>query len=147
MLQRERQSRQYMTSWKWKIPLTKPVYFEQKQKLKINPYILGCLIGDGCLTQGTPRITSSDDFILNKFRDFCYIRDLSFKKVSGSSYDYSISGKKRGNLMVKNTLTKDLKKLGLYGLSSHNKFIPRAYKYASIDNRWKLIRLNGYGWK
>lgn len=130
----------YNDRWKWKIPLTKPVYFEQKQKLKINPYILGCLIGDGGLTQGTPRITSSDDFIINKFRDFCYTRDLSFKKVSGSSYDYSISGKTRGNLMTRNTLTRDLKKLALYGLSSHGKFIPRAYKYASIDNRWKLIR-------
>lgn len=137
----------YNDRWKWKIPLTKPVYFQhrrstitQKQKLSINPYILGCLIGDGCLTQGTPKITSSDDFILNKFRDFAHIRNLSFKKVSGSSYDYTISGKKDGNLMVRNTLTKDLKKLKLYGASSHTKFIPDAYKYASIENRWKLIR-------
>lgn len=130
----------YNDRWKWKIPLTKPVYFKQKKKPIIDPYILGCLIGDGGLTQGTPRITSSDKFIVNKFKDFAYARNLSFKKVSGSDYDYTISGNTKGGVMVRNTLTKDLRKLGLYGISSHGKFIPGTYKYTSVNNRWKLIR-------
>jgi RecA/RadA recombinase len=128
----------YNDRWRWKIPLTKPVYFKQKNKLIIDPYILGCLIGDGGLTQKTPRFTTSDKFIVNKFRSFCQQKGLSFKHVD--RYDYTISGKIDSNILVKNTLTRDLKRLGLMGCGSHNKFIPTSYKYASINNRISLIR-------
>jgi RecA/RadA recombinase len=130
----------YNDRWKWKIPLTKPVYFRQKKKLIIDPYILGCLIGDGCLTQKTPRLASADDFIIKKFADFVSTRNLTIRKVTGSLCDYVISTKKTGELLVKNTLTRDLKKLKLYGHNAHTKFIPTNYKYSSIKNRWKLIR-------
>jgi RecA/RadA recombinase len=128
----------YNDRWKWKIPLTKPVYFKQKNKLIIDPYILGCLIGDGGLTQKTPRFTTSDKFIANKFRSFCQQKGLSFKHID--RYDYSISGKIDSNILVKNTLTRDLKRLGLMGCNSHNKFIPASYKYVSLNNRLALIR-------
>ena len=128
----------YNDRWKWKIPLTKPVYFKQKKKLVIDPYILGCLIGDGGLTQKTPRLTTSDVFIKNKFKAFCQKRGLSFKHVD--RYDYNISGKVESNVLVKNTLTRDLKRLGIMGCGSHSKFIPSAYKYASVTNRLSLVR-------
>ena len=128
----------YNDRWKWKIPLTKPVYFKQKKKLIIDPYILGCLIGDGGLTQKTPRFTTSDRFIANKFRSFCQNRGLSFKHVD--KYDYSISGRVESSVLIKNTLTRDLKRLALMGCNSHMKFIPSLYKYASITNRLSLVR-------
>jgi RecA/RadA recombinase len=128
----------YSDRWKWKIQLTQPVYFRQKKKLSIDPYILGCILGDGGITDKTPKITSSDSFIVNKFKSFCRSRGLSLKHIS--NYDYRISGKNDSNLLVVNTVTKDLKKLKLMGCSSHTKFIPNEYKYASINNRWKLIR-------
>ena len=128
----------YNDRWKWKIPLTKPVYFKQKKKLIIDPYILGCLIGDGGLTQKTPRLTTSDGFIKNKFKVFCQKRGLSFKHVD--RYDYSISGKVESNVLVKNTLTRDLKRLDIMGCGSHIKFIPSTYKYASVTNRLSLVR-------
>jgi RecA/RadA recombinase len=123
---------------KWKIPITKPVYFKQKNKLSIDPYILGCLLGDGGLTQKTPRFTTSDKFIAKKFQRFCQNRGLFFKHIS--KYDYSINGNVESSTLVKNTLTKDLKKMGLMGKSSHTKFIPTSYKYASIQNRLNLIK-------
>jgi RecA/RadA recombinase len=128
----------YNDRWKWKIPLTKPVYFKQQKKLILDPYILGCLIGDGGLTQKTPRFTTSDSFIANKFRTFCKNRGLSFRHID--EYDYSISGNVESSVMVKNTLTRDLKKLGLMGCGSHAKFIPTIYKYASMANRLSLVR-------
>lgn len=128
----------YSDRWKWKIQLTQPVYFRQKKKLSIDPYILGCILGDGGITDKTPKITSSDSFIVNKFKSFCRSRGLSLKHIG--NYDYRISGKNDSNLLVVNTVTKDLKKLKLMGCSSHTKFIPNEYKYASINNRWKLIR-------
>ena len=128
----------YNDRWKWKIPLTKPVYFKQKKKLIIDPYILGCLIGDGGLTQKTPRLTTSDKFITNKFKAFCQNRGLSFKHID--KYDYSISGHIESSVLVKNTLTRDLKRLAIMGCGSHTKFIPSIYKYASVTNRLALVR-------
>jgi RecA/RadA recombinase len=128
----------YSDRWKWKIQLTKPVYFTQKKKLCIDPYILGCILGDGGITNKTPKITSSDTFVINKFKQFCQSRGLSLKHIA--NYDYRISSKNTRNILVRNTVTKDLKKLKLMGCSSHTKFIPNIYKYSSINNRWKLIR-------
>jgi RecA/RadA recombinase len=128
----------YNDRWKWKIPITKPVYFKQKKKLAIDPYILGCLIGDGNITGKTPKLTSSDNHIVNIFKNFCKVRGLSFKHIT--KHDYCISGNFGGGLMVKNSLTKNLKSLNLMGCSSHTKFIPSQYKYSSTNNRWKLIR-------
>lgn len=127
----------YSDRWKWKIPLTQPVYFKQKKRLIIDPYILGCLIGDGCFTK-TTSFSGVDKHIINKLKEFCDKRGLSFK--SRSYKDHSISGKINSNTLVKNTLTRDLKRLKLHGHNGHTKFIPSCYKYSSINNRWKLIR-------
>jgi RecA/RadA recombinase len=127
----------YNDRWKWKIPLTKPVYFKQKKRLAVDPYILGCLIGDGSFTKATS-FSNTDNHIIDKMKSFCKQRGLSFKSFSYK--DHSISGRINPNTLVKNTLTKDLKKLRLYGHNGHNKFIPINYKYSSINNRWKLIR-------
>ena len=131
------QGLKYSDRWKWKIPLTKPVYFQQKKRLAIDPYILGCLIGDGCFTKATS-FSNTDEYILDKMKSFCRQRGLSFKSYSYK--DHNISGRTDSNTLVKNTLTRDLKKLKLYGHNGHTKFIPKVYKYASISNRWKLIR-------
>jgi len=50
------------------IPLTSPVEFKE-QDIKIDPYILGCLIGDGCLSESNRRsisFTSEDTEIINR---------------------------------------------------------------------------------
>ena len=135
----------YSDRWKWKIPLTRPVYFKQQKKLIIDPYILGCLIGDGSFTKNTT-FSGIDSYIIHKMQQFCKQRGLSFK--SKSYKDHSIIGIIDSNTLVKNTVIRDLKKLKLYGHNGHHKFIPKIYKYASTNNRWKLIRglMDTDGW-
>ena len=36
-------------AYKYKLPLTEPIQYEAKE-LPLDPYILGCLLGDGCMT-------------------------------------------------------------------------------------------------
>jgi len=122
---------------KWKIPITKPVYFKQNKKLPIDPYILGCLIGDGSITKSTS-IISNDKYIIDKFRNFTKKRGLKLKQRS--KYNFNLSSKTNTETLTKNTVTRDLKKILLFGCNSHNKFIPKEYKYSSAKNRWKLIR-------
>lgn len=54
---------------KWFIPITKPINFNNRE-LKIDPYILGCLLGDGCIIN-TPNITTTDVQILQSFEQYC----------------------------------------------------------------------------
>ena len=118
---------------KWKIPLSQPVNFK-KQDLEIDPYILGCLLGDGGLSQGTPKITSADNEILEAFKVYAQNNNLSINHIS--RYDYSISG--HGNKI--NSLTSKLRSINLMGKNSHSKFIPSNYIYSSIDDRFELIK-------
>jgi len=121
---------------KWKIQLTEPVKFNRRQ-LGVKPYILGCLIGDGGLTHGTPMISSADEEILDEFRSYC--DSIGAKLIHRSNYDYAISygadHKKK-----ENQLTKELRNLKLMGCNSHQKFIPEDYKYSDYLDRLDLAR-------
>lgn len=58
--------------------------------LKTDPYILGCLIGDGGLTNRQAIITSSDDSIVRSFKNFAQKLGLHLRQKS--KYDYAITG-------------------------------------------------------
>ena len=55
-------------AYKYKLPLCEPIKYDNKDLL-IDPYILGCMLGDGCMTTATPKIASNDEFIIDQFRD------------------------------------------------------------------------------
>lgn len=125
----------YSDRYKWKIPLTDPVFFEEKHH-EMPAYILGCLIGDGGLTQGTPIITTADAEIHTTF--LRYVHSLGLKLNHRGQYDYAISCGNVGG--SPNPVTEILRKLGLMGKNSHEKFIPSEYKYGSITQRFALVR-------
>jgi phosphate starvation-inducible protein PhoH len=75
---------------KWFIPLTKPVEFNLNKELKLDPYILGCLLGDGCFI-GTPCITTTDDFILKYFESYFKTLGLDINQQCENSISYNIS--------------------------------------------------------
>ena len=50
------------------VPLIKPISILDKN-LSIDPYVLGCLIGDGGLTQNSINFTTKDIFIYDKLRN------------------------------------------------------------------------------
>lgn len=129
-----KQGYKYCNRNKFMIQLTEPVMFTKKS-LPIDPYILGCLIGDGSLRDSV-KISSADEFILNKFRKYAKQCGLELKRRS--KYDYCISSGNNGGKpnVVKNLLI-DLK---LFGHKSHTKFIPEIYKYSSIEDRYAIIR-------
>lgn len=122
---------------KFKIKITEPLNFECKEKLEIDPYILGCLLGDGGLTNKTPVITTADEYIFKKFQKYCELNNLEIKRKGKSKYDYAIVKKE---FLKNNPLKKALVDLMLYGKNSKNKFIPKKYKLSSINDRFELIR-------
>lgn len=94
----------------------------------IDPWLLGALIGDGCLSHSGVSISCGQDYILNRVKLTCC--DLDVKRIGSNQYDYRITAKGRG---CKNHLIDALSKMGLYGKHSWEKFIPDII-YSSSKN-------------
>lgn len=119
------------------IPLTEPVQFTSgKNSFPIDPYVLGAIIGDGCISddclkKGFVIYTTMDNEIIARFEKAGY--DMSHKSIKEGSraYTYRIYDEK---------LIKALKKIGIAGNKSINHNIPSLYMYATIDQRIELMK-------
>ncbi len=110
------------------IPMFSGVFGSKKEFL-IHPYLIGVLIGDGCLTRGVVW-SKPDNFIVEKIKGFGY--DIkSFKDNSHRIIDNS-----KG---LKNKYLDELRKLNLYGKHSYERFIPDEYKNTCREQRLELL--------
>jgi replicative DNA helicase len=123
----------------YKIPNISPVEFDKKE-LSINPYLLGVIIGDGCITiHNSPHFVTKDVEIIENVRKV-------YENISVSEHTRLIT-KKNGEI-IKRSLIKVsllnmiqlLKGIGLYGSNSKTKFIPKDYLYTSVSDRVKLLQ-------
>lgn len=133
---------------KYQIPNCKAIKFEEKE-LPLDPYILGCLLGDGAITGHTPKIASSDEFIINYFKD--NLDGFEIKYDSSTTNNYTIVDRVKCKLPIKsrsgnmrdvrvgNRLTQIIKSLKL-NVPCKEKFIPDIYKFSSIEQRMELLR-------
>ena len=130
---------------KIRIPLVENLFPQIKDKeFLIHPYILGTLIGDGCIRYRSIIISTSDQFILDKVST---LLPDSFKitKASGK-YDYRITDltcKKVGGKVgiTKNRIMAKLERLELQGKYSYEKFIPD--EYMNLNRKQTLELLQG----
>ena len=105
------------------LPLNSPVEFPHKN-LPLDPYLLGVLLGDGCITKSVT-FTTADPELVSLLNTTDTITKLS------SKYGYYF---KKGNTY------KALKELKLIGTNSSTKFIPPNYLRSSIQQRMELLR-------
>jgi phosphate starvation-inducible PhoH-like protein len=111
--------------------VSSPVEFDSKD-VKIDPYLLGVLLGDGHFSSKNLSITSSDleiiDNCIPKLPNGCKI-------IYKGNYDYRIqSGGDTNNLRLY------LKELNLCDLKSYEKFIPNEYKFNSKEVRLQVLQ-------
>ena len=102
-------------------PYPSPVEFDA-QLIPVDPYILGALIGDGCLRTGV-RFSTADPEMLEWFRE------AGHECRHVNNYDYALLG-----------LVPDLRALGLMGKGSWNKRIPRPYLFNTAAIRLEMLR-------
>ena len=125
---------------KWYLPIVKPVEFNNKKTL-IDPYLLGCLLGDGGITQDII-LTSIDTELINECKNRLPI-DNKLRQIN-ETCNYSLTSDKKRE----NKITRNLIKYGLKGLTNDKKFIPEDYKYNSIKVRLEILQglldTNGY---
>lgn len=114
------------------VPLTDPVRYDHRC-VPLDPYVLGCLIGDGCISTGMPSLASVEDDV--ELRDeFAKRLPAGYHLTRASEFSYSVSGS-GGRNKVKQILAD----LGLYGCRSWEKFIPELYKVNSLEVRFDLL--------
>ncbi|NDD52377.1 hypothetical protein EBZ39_00605 [bacterium] len=118
---------------KWFIPVTEPVHFNARV-LPVDPYLLGVLLGDGGLTQGSIRFSSADPEIVERVDSIVQQMGLFTNYIA--QYDWSITCGVRGGA---NRLKTTLEDLGVCVLSK-DKRIPDGYKHASFEQRLELLR-------
>ena len=129
----DRGSKKYLV-----IPLCEPTKFTKSgpamRKTDIDPYIIGALIGDGCISSTQSydaALISSDEDIVNEFVKNGIDMSKRVSDARSSAVSYYITNK-----LVKESLA--LCKLS--GCTSSNKFIPTCYKWGTIEERFALIQ-------
>lgn len=109
--------------------------FGENKSLVIHPYVLGVLIGDGCLTRGLTWC-KPDEYISDKVNSLIkYPHFLKKESPKGRTETYRINTK-RGE---PNPMLIELERLGLRNKKSGDKFIPKEYLNLCREQRLELL--------
>lgn len=124
-------------SFNLNIPVSKPVEFEPlKKELPIDPYVLGCLLGDGCFTSPTQvTFSNPEEDIMLKLQEKLKEQG-NFRYHKGTNCQYYF----KSNTPKVNLLFRNVRSLGLGGKLSKDKFIPKEYLHSSIQERKELLK-------
>jgi phosphate starvation-inducible protein PhoH and related proteins len=124
---------------RFEIPLTEPIEFP-KQAVPLDPYALGLLLGDGCLTTSTTPTFATSDPELAEALDSTIPDIQLFHKTSVDYVLQRNGGGGRGGVITANPLTATLRELGLAGTRSSTKFIPQVYLQNSSEVRLAVLQ-------
>jgi replicative DNA helicase len=120
------------------------------QQLPLDPWLLGFLIGDGAISGGSVRFATADSDLLSRAK-IAVGQDFSINHAG--NYDYRIvqaggANRKGVQGVTPNTIKEALLRLGLWGRTSEDKFIPRVYLDAALPARVRLLQglLDTDGW-
>jgi phosphate starvation-inducible PhoH-like protein len=124
---------------RFELPLIQtPVEFEPRE-VPIDPYALGLLLGDGCLTTSTaPTFSTTDPELTAALEDA--LEGIELRPKSGVDYTLRHTHGHRGGVIVANPVTIALRELGLAGTRSASKFVPECYLYNAPAIRLGVLR-------
>lgn len=116
----------------WQIPVPAAIEHDETT-LSIDPYVLGVLLGDGSITTSSLTFSTKDPFIVE---EMTRLSGVSVTKRSGDDITWGLSTE-RGK---ENPILTALRDLDLHGRTSHEKFIPEAYLFGSVQQRLALMQ-------
>lgn len=120
------------------IPLCEPTKFTRPfkgaGKIDIDPYVIGAILGDGCVTDKATAnydclFCTNDDFIIDQFTQSGV--DVSAFSVNRNAKEFRINDKRLQEFFSYHKL---------YGCYSNAKFIPEHYKWGTIEERWAILQ-------
>ncbi len=120
------------------IPLVEAVQYDGDCQLPVRPYVLGVLLGDGCLSQGHGNnavFSNPEEDILQRVQQELDSMDEVVRLKD--SITCLVRRKQRNNEVSETS--KKLAALGVVGTLSHEKAIPPCYLRASVEDRRSLL--------
>lgn len=115
--------------FKYKIPTASVIF--PKQMLPVDPYVVGCFLGDGCCLESALTISSNDEELVREVAD-----KLCAKYYKLHEHNYSWIFKENNKNILTKQIFKDIPQLINY---SYNKIIPAEYLYSSEEQRFELL--------
>lgn len=116
------------------IPMVGAVQFDE-QDLPLHPYVLGAILGDGCVVHGNCTVTVSDPEIVSRMNSVIPSNTtLSLKEARANCSSYYFAG----NRQLHN-VRDALRELKLWACHSWEKFVPQQYLFASVQQRLDLL--------
>jgi phosphate starvation-inducible PhoH-like protein len=123
---------------RFELPVVDSVEFEP-QEVPIDPYALGLLLGDGCLTaKTTPTFTTADEELVDALAS--RLPRIELQRKTAVDYVLRHIDGHRGGVIVANPVTVALRELGLAGTRSSTKFVPRQYRLNSATVRLGVLQ-------
>jgi phosphate starvation-inducible PhoH-like protein len=123
---------------RYELPVVQPVEMESRD-VPMDPYALGLLLGDGCITTATtPSFTTADQELVQALDDA--LPEISVRHKAGYDYVLAHPTGGRGGLRIANPVTETVRDLGLAGATSGTKFVPTVYLQNSIEVRTAVLQ-------
>jgi phosphate starvation-inducible protein PhoH and related proteins len=124
---------------RYELPLVSAPVEMEIQPVPMDPYALGLLLGDGCLTTSTtPSFATADPELVAALEDA--LDGVELVHRGGPDYVLRNSGGRRGGVIVTNPVTAILRRLGLAGTRSETKFVPPDYLLNGADVRLGMLQ-------
>ena len=113
--------------------------YGRKYDRRISPWLLGLLLGDGCLTQQVSFSTADSKII-----DQVQLLALDLEVKHRGNYDYALVG----NQGESNWIKEELKSLGMWGKVAQQKFVPKVFFDYDYQTRIGLLQglMDSDGW-
>jgi len=115
------------------LPQIKPVKYSVNNNLKIHPYLLGVLIGDGCFTHSHIRYSNIDNELIEKIDKIC--DDLNLRTVK-NNISYNIISKDK--LVQRGS--KEIKLTNLISNEVFTGFLKDVKEYLNFNNNSTIIK-------
>jgi phosphate starvation-inducible PhoH-like protein len=125
--------------YRYELPLlSAPVEFPARVT-PLDPYALGLLIGDGCLTgRSTPSFATADPELAEALER--RLEGIRLVRKSGVDYVLQNVNGGRGGVIVANPVTESLRALSLSGTHSNDRFVPDVYLHNSAAVRLAMLQ-------
>jgi phosphate starvation-inducible protein PhoH and related proteins len=122
----------------FELPLVSPVEFPERD-VPLDPYALGLLLGDGCITGSTTPSFSTNDPELAQALEAA-IPDVDLVGRGGPDFVLRHVHGRRGGVIVANPVTVVMRELGLAGTRTATKFVPPQYLQNSVAVRRAVLQ-------
>ncbi|MFJ7081814.1 PhoH family protein [Streptomyces griseus] len=118
--------------------LTAPVSFPERE-VPMDPYALGLLLGDGCLTGSTTPSFATEDQELAESLEGA-LTGVTLRHKGGPDYVLNRTKAPGDVVTLENPVTTILRQLDLLGSRSHSKFVPDDYLQNSAEVRLGVLQ-------